>query len=139
MEKPVFVVEVLRAIFDMVVTKAPGCNGFSDLFYQANWDKVGNSLFTFIKQIFLGKRSVKDIKQTLIYLILKQSQPKFINQFRLISLCNVSYKCIMKIIVNRLKSIMPSLISPFQSSFILGWNIQDNIMIASEMLHSMKR
>ena len=46
-----------------------------------------------------------------------------VSQFIPISLCNVTYKVITKIIVDRLKILLPSLVSPTQSSFVLGGHI----------------
>ena len=51
----------------------------------------------------------------------------------------MAYKLITKCIVNRLKRVLPELISPFQSSFIPGRQITDNIIIMQELLHSMRR
>lgn len=56
-----------------------------------------------------------------------------------ISLCNVIYKSLSKIIVQRLKSLMPKLVSPHQVSLVPGRNIHDNIIIVNELIHSMKR
>lgn len=65
-------------------------------------------------------------------------KPEFIIEFIPISLCNVMYKVITNIIVQRLESLMPNLISPFQSSFISGRNIQDNIIVAQGLIHTMR-
>lgn len=77
------------------------------------------------------------MNQTDIVLIPKVEQPQTILQFRPISLCNSIYKVISKIIVNRLKVCIPKLVSPFQTSFIPGRNIHENIIIAKKIMHSM--
>jgi len=51
----------------------------------------------------------------------------------------VSYKIISKILVERLKHHLPSIISENQAAFIGGRNIMDNVIIANEMLHSLKK
>jgi hypothetical protein len=67
------------------------------------------------------------------------NKSEFVNQFKPISLCNVSYKVLTKIVVNRLKSVVGSIISPFQTGFVPRRNINENIIISHEMLHSMTK
>lgn len=80
----------------------------------------------------------KSINRTLINLIPKVARPTTIKDYRSISLPNVSYKIITKLIVNKLKSIMSRLISGTQASFVEGRSISDNIIIAQEVIHSMR-
>lgn len=61
-----------------------------------------------------------------------------IKQYRPISLCNVLYKVITKTVVIRLQQVMQILIKQNQSSFVPSLSISDNIIIAKEVVHTMK-
>ena len=79
------------------------------------------------------------LNDTLICLIPKTKQPERMADFKPIVLCNVLYKIMAKTVANRLKSILPSIISDTQSAFISSRSITDNAMIAFEVGHYLKR
>lgn len=82
---------------------------------------------------------LKELNQTSITLIPKNNAAYHFADYRPISLCNVSYKIISKLLTHRLKDILPDLILPHQSGFIKGRLITDNILIANEILHRFHR
>ncbi|XP_050207419.1 uncharacterized protein LOC126656837 [Mercurialis annua] len=131
--------DIKQALWDMKPLKAPGPDGLHALFYQSQWGLIGGKVCSFIKSIFNGAPLPAQINQTLLTLIPKCEFPDSIKLFRPISLCNVSYKIITKIIANRLKSIMSQIIGPAQTSFIVGRHITDNIILAQEIVHSMRK
>lgn len=114
---------------------APGPHA---IFYKSQWDTVGPAVCRFVKEVLMGNSSVESINRTFLVLIPKVEKPESLNQMRPISLCNVSYKIITKIIANRLKVLLPKLIAPTQCSFIPGRHITDNVVIAQEIIHTMR-
>jgi hypothetical protein len=76
------------------------------------------------------------VNSTVIALIPKLKNPKSVTDC--ISLCNVVYKILSKILANRLKIILPDIISDSQSAFISGRLITDNIITAYETMHTMQ-
>jgi hypothetical protein len=73
---------------------------------------------------------------TFLSLIPKDLKPFSFSRFCPISLCNVSYKIISKIIANKLKPLLPSRISPNQGGFVEKRLMIDNILMVQEAIHS---
>lgn len=109
--------------------KALGPDGYQPVFYQKLWRIFGHDLISVVLNCLNVGFLPRDLNNTLLVLIPKVASPKTIKQFRPISLCNVAYKTITKAIVNRLKPLLPQVISPNQTSFILRRNISNNMIV----------
>ncbi|PNX92648.1 hypothetical protein L195_g015788 [Trifolium pratense] len=131
--------EVKNALFEMSPWKAPGPDGFPAGFYQKSWNIVGDTMCNFVRRVWDFPSEIGMVNKTDICLIPKVPHPEVVTQFRPISLCNTNYKIVSKVLVERLKTCIPLLISPYQTGFVPGRNIHENIVVAKEMIHTMNR
>lgn len=138
--KAIFSMEDIKdVVFSLGATKAPGPNGFNGMFYQRNWDVIKDDICLAICGFFEDGRLPLDINETLVTLVPKVHMPESINQLRPISCCNFVYKVISKLVVLRLESFLGKIIIENQSAFVGGRLIQDNLVVAQEVFHALKR
>ncbi len=119
-------------------SKAPGPDDMTALFFKKYWYIVGSDVSTAVLDFFDTGRMLGSINFTHIALIPKVKSPICMSQFRPISLCNVLYKLVSKVLVNRMKNVLPRVISNCQSAFVPGCMITDNVIVAFEVLHYLK-
>jgi hypothetical protein len=127
--------EVYKAIKDMKSMAAPGPDGLPALFYHTYWDIIGKDVILAALDVLNNNGDPSQFNHTHICLIPKIPNPISASDYRPISLCNVTLKIVTKTVANRLKSILPELISPNQSAFVQGRLITDNTIIAHEIFH----
>ena len=103
--------EVRTTLFQMHPLKAPGPDGMSDFFFQKYWHIVGRDVTsTVLSSLHLG-RCLHKMNFTHIVLVLKVNDPQHITEFYPISLSNVVSRIVSKVLANRLKTILPNVIS----------------------------
>lgn len=126
-------------VFQLGSYKSPGPDGIPAFFYQEYWNIVKQDILGTLHAFFHSGTLLKSLNKTFITLVPKIPIPEEVSHFRTISLCNVTYKIISKIMVSRLKPLMDKLISHFQNAFIQGRSITDNILLAHEIIYFMKK
>lgn len=119
--------------------KAPGPDGFQAIFFQNQWQVVGKTFCEMVQKIFEEPDRIVEVNGTLITLIPKKDMVTCMRDFRPISLCNVSYKTVTKIIAQKLRGLMSNLVGRQQSSFVPNSQSGDNIIVAQEVFHSMRK
>ncbi|KAL2252005.1 UNVERIFIED_CONTAM: hypothetical protein Sindi_2322800 [Sesamum indicum] len=126
--------DVKQAVFDIAEDKAPGPDGYSSGFFKAAWPVVGQEVTKAVLEFFSTGKLLKQVNSTLLARIPKVHTPMTVGDFRPISCCNVLYKIIAKLLVQRLRVVLDKIISPCQGAFIPGRSIRDNILLAQELL-----
>ena len=122
----------------MNVDKAPRPDGLNAGFYKYHWETIKTGVVNYIQYFFNTGYLNPEMNHTYICLIPKIELPTQVKDYRPIILCNIAYKLISKKLADRLKPWLHSLISEFQSAFIPGSLITDNIIITHELIHSLR-
>ena len=130
--------EIKEAPFAINPEKAPGPDVMTSLFYQRFWSTVGKDVCSMVRGFFETGELDARLNRTKICLIPKTDRPETMTEFRPISLCNVGYKIISKILSSRLKRILPKLISETQTAFVAERLNTYNIPVAQEMFHALR-
>ena len=131
--------EVEIALKQMAPLKASGPDGMPPIFFQHYWESIGDDVVKAVVSCLNSTSIEIGLNHTFITLIPKVKSPKFVIEFRPIALCNIIYKLVSKVLANRLKKVLPHIISEYQSAFQSDKAIFDNILVAFETLHHMKR
>lgn len=131
--------EVQRTLKTMLRNKTPRPDGYTVEFFITAWEVIGPLFVEAVQEFFLSGYLLKQLNATALTLVPKIPQPTKDTDFRPIACCNVVYKCISKILANRLKILPPHLISGNQSAFIAGRHIMDNILLAQEIIRDYGR
>ncbi|XP_019181686.1 PREDICTED: uncharacterized protein LOC109176751 [Ipomoea nil] len=137
--RPFELIDVKEALFAMAPDKAPGPDGMNPGFYQHFWDIVGNDISAFILNCLNNRIFPSNLNNTDVVLIPKKKTPEVVADFRPIALSNVIYRIMAKMITQRMKPLMESIISGSQSAFIPDRLITDNILVAAEVGHFLNR
>ena len=120
-EGQITIEECVKALDTFDARKTPGNDGIPFEFYKIFWNSVGELMTEVFNHYFeLGQRSNSQ-KQAIITLIDKKGRDRmFLENWRPISLINVDSTIATKVIANRIKNVLPSVIHANQSGFMKG-------------------
>ena len=131
--------DLYKSLRSMQNDKSPGNDGLTKEFYETFWDDL--------KEIFVNSvREAKEIghlstsqRQAIIKLIEKKDRDKrFIKNWRPISLLNVDSKIISKALSEKLKEVLPDLISSQQTAYVKNRHIGESGMLISNIIEITK-
>ena len=118
--------------------KSPGPNGWTVELFMVSYGTIGTDLLQLVEETRVNGVLHPPFNYTFIALMMKKDKPEILKDCRPVSLCNITYKVVTKIIAQRFKKVLSKLISKEQFGFLEDRQIHEAIGVAQEGLHSEK-
>lgn len=131
--------ETKGVIWDCDGDKIPGPDEFNITFLKKSWDILGEEIIGLIQEFHSTTVLPKAITASFLTLIPKSQNHQRIDDFRPIFLIGCLYKIVPKILSNRLKKVVGSIVSKSQTGFIPGREILDGVLVTNEVIDFSKR
>jgi len=103
--------EVKSAVWDYDGFKCPGSDGVNLGFIKDFWADLKEDLMHFLSDFHRNGKLLKGINSPFITFIPKKDSPQRLNDYRSISLVGSLYKVLAKLLANRLKNVIGSVVS----------------------------
>lgn len=134
---PITIIEVQESIKSLKSGKSPGPDGFSSEYYKANVEVLAPVLAEVYNEAFSNRRLPSTLSEATISLILKNDKDASLcSSYRPISLLNVDFKILSKILATRLQQVLPHIISLDQTGFMIGRQSFHNTRRLLNIIHT---
>ncbi|CAA7043657.1 unnamed protein product [Microthlaspi erraticum] len=127
--------EITKVMFRLNPNKSSGPDGLTSGFYKASWDILGAEVTASISNFFVDSFMPASTNATILTLIPKNPGASKITDYRPISCLNTLYKVVSRLLVKRLKPLLPELILPNQTAFVKDRLLVENIVLAGELVN----
>ena len=132
--------ECYTALKEIENNKIPGSDGLSVEFYKRFWTNIKHSLINSINYSFEQGHLTDSQKQGIITLLPKPGKDlNNIANWRPISLLNIDYKIATKSIANRIKTVLPNIITYNQTGLMKNRYIGGNIRIILDIIEHLNK
>ena len=124
--------EVFQVLMEMKGDKAPGPDGFTMAFFQKCWRVVEEDVMAVFVHYHRYSVFERSLNASFLTLIPKKNNAINVKDFQPITSVGSVYKLLSKVLANRLRVVLDSLISESQNAFVGGRQILDSVLIANE-------
>ena len=131
--------ELLTALKGFTQNKTPGNDGFTKEFYETCFELVGDRLLDSFNDAFKeGKMSVSQSRGVITLIPKDENDLTVLNSWRPITLLNVDYKILARVIAKQVESKLPKLIHSVQTGFVKGRFIGQNVRLLNDLMEYSK-
>ncbi|KAL9989297.1 hypothetical protein ACROYT_G003831 [Oculina patagonica] len=132
---PITEAECLNAINGFKKDKTPGTDGFPVEFYKFFWPELRSEMLSSFHFAFqTGSLSISQRRGVISLIPKKDKDKSLLENLRPISLLNLDYKILTKVIAKRLEKVLPKIINPDQTGYVKGRYIGENIRLIQDVM-----
>ena len=131
--------EVTKAVKDLRPEKVPGPDGLTVEFYNCFRDLLGPKLVKVANKCFKDEELTETMKCSVTRVLFKKGDRKNLKNWRPISLLNVDYKIVSKVLSFRLSKVLDSIIDSDQTCSVPGRTIASNLHTLRDILDYIER
>lgn len=114
--------------------KMPGMDGLAVEFDNVFWEVIGGSVHEVCVKVLQDGKLSKSISEGLIELLYKKGEKKDLMNWRPISLVNVDYKLIAKVIADHLHGAVDRVVEEEQICAVPGRTIAESLSVLRDVL-----
>ena len=133
------VAECCEVVTKLKKNKSPGLDGLPSEFYDVFFPRIGEFLVQVYNEAFNEGELIESQKRSVLSLIFKKDDNRLLKNYRPISLATTDYKIVAHILANRIKPVLPGIISESQSGYIKGRYIGENIRLVQDVIQYAKK
>jgi len=127
--------EELRAVIkSLKPNKSPGYDGIPAEFYKLFWDEMEDLYIDTINEAYDKEELPASLRTAILALIYKKGERTNIENYRPLSLTNIDYKILAGVLANRLKKVLPSIISTDQTGYMKGRYIGTTARLVQDII-----
>ena len=134
LERPLTLDESAAALKSMSRNKSPGLDGLTVEFYRHFWDLPCDDLLAVYNSVFSSGRLSATQRFVVVRLLYEKGNKEDLRKWRPISLLNVDYKMLSKVLSTRLTSVLPTLVHHDQTWCVPRRTIHDNTRLLQDVL-----
>ena len=129
--------EIKKVLREMKNNKSPGEDGLSKEFYLEFENHLIEEMSELLNMIILEGKLPESQRNAIVTLLFKKNDHRELKNWRPVSLLNVDYKILSKILTNRLRKIIHKLVPESQKCGTPGRNMSDILIVIDSICEYM--
>ena len=133
-------IEAFKELKEFAAAKTPGTDSLTTEFLKYFWPELKALIVGSFNYAFASSSlSISQRRGIISFIPQKNKDETILENLRPISLLNVDYKILTKVLANRLEKVLPKIINPDQTGYVKGHYIGENIRLIQDLMFYLEK